>query len=259
MTSEQSAFPLEAASAVFESPSPALAAAPVPENLFIPVPKTTLPNGIVVPPFQVGQYLCSRSADGRVAVTSEGTPWVDISYHAAREVCLDAGFALITELQALALAHNIAQLDGNWTGRKVGEGDLFQGLRNDTVEEAQPGTYVSPDPTESRAFILSNGVSVYDAAGNAYTWVFDDVQGDEQGLIARKFAKDSPSITTAPAASMQKGVGWYPRAGSNWSGDALIRGGCWGSESYAGVFILDIGWPDHEYDYVGFRCTRPGL
>ena len=56
---------------------------------------------------------------------------------------------------------------------------------------------------------------------------------------------------------MKKGVGWYPKAGADWAGYALFRGGCWGSGSYAGVFYLYYVWPGNEYDYVGFRCTKP--
>jgi hypothetical protein len=86
--------------------------------------------------------------------------------------------------------------------------------------------------------------------------VFDDVQGDENGLVAKAFASDSPSITKATYPSMEKGMGWRPDGGSNWSGDALVRGGYWGSESDAGVFCLSVVWPGIEDDGVGFRCTK---
>ena len=47
--------------------APAVAAAPAiaTQDLFVKVPQTTLPNGRVVPAFEVGQYLCSKGADGR--------------------------------------------------------------------------------------------------------------------------------------------------------------------------------------------------
>jgi formylglycine-generating enzyme required for sulfatase activity len=225
------------------------------QNLFVTVPQTTLPNGTVVPAFRVGQYLCSMGADGKAAVTREGVPWTRIDYRAARQACAAAGFSLISELQALALAHHIAQQDINWTGGKVGAGALLQGLRNDTVERAQPGTFVPEDMNEARGFRLATGEIVFDVAGNAYTWVFDDVQGDAEGIVARPFAADSPSITTAPAPSGEKGVGWYPKAGRDWAGCALIRGGGWGSGSCAGAFRLGYVWPDYAHDNVGFRCT----
>jgi hypothetical protein len=224
-------------------------------NIFVTVPEVILPNGAVVPSFQAGQYFCSKDAAGKAAVTAAGEPWVQINYAEARQACTDAGFTMLTELQALAIAFDVSQQDANWTGGKVGAGSLIQGLRNDTVDEAQRGEYV-PGEDERRMFVLSNGQTICDAAGNIYTWIFDNVQGDENGLVARAFAEDSPSITTAPFPSMTKGMGWRPKAGSDWSGLALVRGGCWDDGDNAGVFILDFVWPVGRFDYVGFRCTK---
>lgn len=238
-----------------------IAADPVPAavatDLFVKVPATALPNGTLVPSFEVGKYLCSKGAKGRAAVTYEGKPWTRITYRAARKACSAAGYALITELQALALALNIAQQDDNWSGGKVGEGVLRRGLHKWSVDSAQPGTFEPSDPEEQRGFLLSNGMIIHDAAGNAYTWVFDDVQGNADGIVTKAFAADSPSITTAPFPSREKGMGWYPDAGDDWAGNALIRGGFWGSESSAGVFRLSGDWPDLEGGSVGFRCTKP--
>jgi hypothetical protein len=82
------------------------------------------------------------------------------------------------------------------------------------------------------------------------------VQGDDKGLVAQRIKGDSISLTTTPHASREKGVGWMPNGGADWSGSALCRGGCWRSVVYAGVFILNRGWPNGEYDHVGFRCTK---
>lgn len=227
------------------------------DSVFVTVPAVTLPNGATVPSFQVGQFLCSEGADGHASVTASGVPATDISYFGAVEACESAGFKLITELQYLAIAHDIAMQDINWTGGKVGAGAVFQGLHLGNVDEAQPGDFVSDDPEERRWHQLSNGERVFDFAGNAYSWVFDDVQGDAQGLAAKPFAEDSPSIATAPYPRMENGMGWRPRAGSDWSGLALVRGGFWRGEDYAGVFRLRSGWPGVRRVYVGFRCTKP--
>ncbi|MDB5813507.1 MAG: hypothetical protein JWN23_624 [Rhodocyclales bacterium] len=215
---------------------------------FISVPEVTLPNGVVVPSFSVGQHLCSQSPDG--------TPWVEVSYHNARKACERAGTKLITELQALAIAHEIAQQDINWTGGKVGEGNIFIGIHKGNVGEVQPAAYISPDEEERRWHQLSNGECIYDFAGHCFTWVFDDVQGNADGIVDRVIAADSPSLTTAPFPSREKGTGWRPQAGANWSGSALIRGGCWHSGRHAGVFYLGYVWPDREFDNIGFRCTK---
>jgi formylglycine-generating enzyme required for sulfatase activity len=236
------------------------AAAPSTTDLFITVPETTLPNGTVVSAFRVGQYVCTQGTDGKAAITAEGTPWVRIDFEEAKAACIAAGYALLTELQALAIAWNVSLQDANWSGGKVGEGTLRMGLHKGTVYGAQPGTYESPDADEQRWFVLSNGERICDVAGNVYSWIFDDVQGDEQGLVAKRFDASSPSLTTPPHPSMEKGVGWYPNAGSDWSGYALVRGGCWGSGARAGAFHLGGDWPGYRHDYVGFRCTtQPGL
>ena len=232
------------------------AAVPQALSTFVTVPATTLPGGHIEPSFQVGRYLCSKSSAGTAVIDATLAPWVNINYADARAACAAAGFKLITERQAMALAVNIAGVAANWTGGAVGEGSLRQGLRNDSVDSAQPGDFVPADADEQRWFELSNGERICDAAGNAFSWVFDNVQGDEQGLVARAFAADSPSITSAPYPSLERGVGWRPAAGRDWSGDALFRGGCFGSEDNAGVFYLGGDWPGGARDLVGFRCTK---
>lgn len=226
------------------------------QTAFIMVPDTTLPSGTVVPAFKVGKYLTGRSETGSAIISEEATPWVEINYHDANAAAVAAGFKLITETQYLALAHDIAGQDINWTGGKVGEGSLFQGLHLDSVDEAQPGTFEPEDASERRWFELSNGERIFDVSGNAFSWVHDDVQGDADGIVARAFAEDSPSISNIPAPSMEKGFGWYPPAGRDWSGSALLRGGCWYSDDHAGAFGLGYVWPGGGYDDFGFRCTK---
>jgi hypothetical protein len=231
-------------------------AAATANNAFVTVPETTLPNGVTVPSFRVGQYLCSKGPMDIPQVNALAAPWVEINYSEACQACAAAGLVLITELQALAIAHDIASQAINWTSGAVGEGNVFQGLHKGTVSQAQPADFVPADPDERRWHQLSNGERVFDFAGNVYSWVFDDVQGDERGLVAKAFAEGSPSIATAPHPSREKGMGWRPKPGSDWSGNALVRGGCWVGGGNAGVFRLSGGWPGRRSDYVGFRCTK---
>lgn len=221
---------------------------------FVTVPETTLPNGVVVPEFIVGKYITGREND-QLAISATAKPWVEINFHDAKQEALSAGLQLITETQFLAIAHNVASQDINWTGGKVGEGKLSQGIRDYNVGEAQPGDYV-PDEDEIRWFQLSNGERIFDIAGNCYTWTFDDVQGNDDGIVSSAFADDSASLS-APYPSMEKGVGWYPSKGSDWSNGALVRGGYWSSRDRAGVFRLGGDSPGYEYDDIGFRCTKP--
>ncbi len=195
-------------------------------NRFIQVPEIQLPNGQIVPPFKVGQFVCSQGEDGKVAITADGNPWVNINFFDAKAACEASGFKLITESQWLAIAWDVSQQACNWNTNTVGKGRLFQGLRNDSVDAAQPGSYEPEDPDEQRWLTLSNGERICDLNGNVLQWVFDDIQGDEAGLTTNIKA-DSPSLIPAPYPSLEKGMGWRPDGQRKWSGDALIRGGSW--------------------------------
>jgi len=223
---------------------------------FVTVSETTLPNGTVVPSFKVGKYACSKSDIGTAIVVANRKPWANINFHNAKKACIDAGYSLITELQYLAIAHQIVNQDENWTSGKVGEGELYLGIHQGNVNEAQDGHYESNEPTERRWHVLANRERVYDFSGNIYSWVFDDVQGDENGVIAKAFDKESPTITTVPYKSGEHGIGDTSVGGGNWSGSVLLRGGCWRSGGDAGVFYLSYVWPGYDYRSVGFRCTK---
>jgi hypothetical protein len=225
------------------------------ETTFITIPETKLPDGTIVPEFLVGRYLCTIT-DGKATVQANAVPTVSISYYDAVKACDAGGVKLIRETQALAIAWNIYNVAANWKSGTVGEGSLFHGLRNDSVDEAQSNEYISPDEDERRQFLLSTGERITDAAGHLFSWIFDDVQGDESGLIAKPFAIDSISISTAPKKSMENGIGWTPGDGRDWSGYALLRGGAWDGGGNAGVFSLGDAHPGGAYDYVGFRCTK---
>jgi formylglycine-generating enzyme required for sulfatase activity len=238
------------------APESTVAATVLPLPHFALVPETTLPGGIVVPAFRVSRYVCTQGDDGLPTVSSDGKPWVNISYHEAVEACQRAGFALLTERQWLAMAHNAAAQNCNWTKGKVGEGKLFRGLRKGNVSEAQPGNVIdTASPKERRWLTLSNGEGICDLNGNVFQWVTDDVQGDDKGLTT-VIKADSPSLS-APYPSMTKGMGWRPDGEHDWSGYALVRGGYWCSESHAGAFLLRSGWPVLRFGSVGFRCTQP--
>lgn len=222
---------------------------------FVTVLETTLPNGTVVPAFKVGKYACSQSDIGSAMITADRKPWHSINFHNAKKACTESGYALITELQYLAIAYQITQQDINWTSGKVGEGEIYRGIHKGNLNEAQDGHYESDDPTERRWHELANGERVYDFSGNIYSWVFDDVQGDENGIIAKPFEADSATKTTAPYGNREHGIG-DTSTGRDWSGYALVRGGYWRSDDRAGVFRLFRDWPGYGNFSVGFRCTK---
>lgn len=222
---------------------------------FIQVPEIKLQNGLIVPAFKVAQHVSGEDEDGNLLLDGTCKPWTNINFFKAQEICAEYEYGFITETQWLAIAFDLSQQDCNWTGGKVGEGDLFQGIRNGGG--AKHGNYVPTDSTERRWMTLSNGSTICDMNGNVFQWVFDNVQGDDKGVIAKRFAPESPSLSTAPYPSQEKGVGYRPDAGRDWSGRALVRGGFWFSYVDAGVFRLVGDLPGLEYDNIGFRCTLP--
>lgn len=231
---------------------------PLSSDRFVTVPATKLPDGSIVPEFRVGQFLAGKNSDGKLAITDVAAPWVNVNYADARKACETAGYKLITERQWLAMAWNIVNVDANWSEGKIGQGKLHQGIRLGDVSEAKPGTFTPTNRDEVRWLELSTGEKICDVNGNAFQWVFDDVQGDAEGLIKSKFAADSLSLQ-APYGPNEKGIGWRPSSTPDWSGDALIRGGYWLSDSFAGVFRLGYDEPSYAFDRVGFRCTDPRL
>jgi hypothetical protein len=224
---------------------------------FVVVPATTLPCGVTVPAFAVARWLAARGPGGRVLLSESARPWVNIGYHAAVEACRRSGMELLTELQALALAHHVARQAVNWSGGALNAGKLYQGLHKGEFRRPQPACVVSLDPLERRWLTLSTGERIADLAGNAFSWVFDDVQGNAEGVVVHAFAPDSPTVTGMPGAPMEAGLGWWPKAGSSWWGRALARGGMWSSRAGAGVFTVVDEKPRSERPYIGFRCTLP--
>ncbi|HWJ96040.1 MAG TPA: hypothetical protein VNT33_15040 [Telluria sp.] len=225
---------------------------------FISVPATTLPCGITVPAFRVARYLSTRGRRGRVAVRADAAPWVNISYHNALRACARSGLTLLTELQALAIAHDLCKQAVNWSGGAVGAGRVFQGLHKGRSCGVQPACVVPFDPEERRWLQLSNGERIVDFAGNAFSWVFDDVQGRPDGLVAHAFLPGTPTLATASGRPMEQGLGWWPAVGREWRGQALARGGAFSSGEGCGVFLVVDEHPRAERAYIGFRCVLPG-
>ena len=222
------------------------------ENVFITCPEVTLPCGIVVPSFKVAKYVASKGDDGKLAVNATGKPWEHINYDDARKACEASGYKLITETQWLALAWDISQQACNWSKGEVGKGKLFRGLHKGTVSSAQAGDYVSPSKKEKRLLTLSNGEEICDLAGNVWEWVFDDVQGDADGIVAKPVTSESPSLSTAPYPSEKKGMGYWSTSGR--AGAAPFRGGYWNNGATGGVFALILYYARSiAYSDIGFR------
>lgn len=224
---------------------------------FVVIPDTVLPDGTTVKAFEVSQYLCALNAEGLLCSDAEAVPVTGLNFYQAQALCEQSGFHLITERQWLAIAWNIARCDTNWSGGAVCAGHLAQGVRHGIVKKGIPASFPSLDASEKRWLKLSTEDEICDMNGNLFAWVFDDVQGNGEGLIDKPFNAHSVSLT-APALPSTQGTGWRPSISlTSWKGRALLRGGCWESQNNAGLFYLSNGNPKTAYQTVGIRCTRP--
>ena len=227
------------------------------ERLHLVTVPATVVGGELVPSFRVGQYLCGMSAFGTIQIDPWSVPWTAICYRAAQRACAACGLALLTERQALAIACNILRQPVNWTGGKIGRGHLYRGLHRGLGEGPRAGNHRSTCPAERRWHVLSTGQMIFDMAGNAYSWIFDDVQGDANGVVAAAFAAGSPSIHRGDESAVTQDAGPAPGADDDYRGEALIRGGHWCSGETAGVFHLRSEDVDHADLDIGFRAAMP--
>jgi hypothetical protein len=223
---------------------------------FVLIPRTTLPSGLVVESFWYARYPASKGPDGKLVHDISAKPWVNVSFDQAGTAAEAAGMQIARETQELVVRHLICQQPENWTNGKVGEGSVYQGLHRGTVSSAQPADFQTAE-NERNWHVLPGGERVYGVAGNVWTYSFDDLQGDERGLVAGRMKSDSISVATAPYPSNKKGMGYRTDGDCDRSGSALVRGGCWGGGGIAGVFGLGCADPRYSGDGVGFRCTKP--
>ena len=225
---------------------------------FVRIPETHLPTGLVIPPFAVGTYLCSKGPDGRAVVTAEGKPWTRIPYADAVQACLDAGYELLAESQWLALGWIACRYHSNWTGYAGGSASVLQGIRKGLLTSPQPGLHNPEHMHEHRWLQVTHEHSLCDLNGNAWQWVFDDIQGDRFGLTGDIDA-DSPSLTTQPHPRHTHGMGWSPKPDKAQKNQpmALARGGGFMAGKDAGIFGLQCALSTAGFVSVGFRCTRP--
>jgi hypothetical protein len=227
---------------------------------YITIPACDVPGLGLVAEFICGKYAAGRGPGDIIVSNADAEPWNQINHFDTLKIIDEAGLKLLTLSQSLSIAYQISQQDENWTGGKVGEGDIYQGLHLGNVDEPQPASAGPDEGAERRWHVLPNGERIYDFAGNLWQRLFDDLHGDEQGLVRKEgIPLDDIAFTLPPFPSEERGTGWRYSANkpTDWSGGSLIRGGSWFSGSDAGVFALYGCDPYWTGDLVGFRCTKP--
>lgn len=231
---------------------------------YVGVPAMRIPLDAEGGTLDVDAFCVSPFANADAAVPDRQTvPQTDLSFFQAQENCALGGARLIRESQWMALAHNITLADANWSGGKVGKGDIKGGFNS---EQCKTGTGPLPYSTcpdslaPGRARVLTNGATVYDVGGNLWQWTFHDL---ETG-VAGEFTALGGDQVAAPYESGTRGMGAFMSFGgldtdadslTDWSGYAPIRGGDRGSAKEAGPFALSGGVVTEAYPDVGFRCA----
>ena len=256
-----------------------------------------IPEGYILVPgnplfgtsdFLVMKYQAKNDGLGNPVSTASGMPWVSISQTTALAAAANISpkHHLITEMEWLTLAHNIASVASNWSGNAVGSGYLYRGHSDNNPANAleasandADGYYGTGNTSgdQRRTLTLTNGEVIWDLSGNVYEWTSGTIAGSQQPGLAGESAyawkewndanlqlggldpKTLPAYGNAALSSLTGATNGLGRLYSN-RGEtglrAFRRGGHWSIGAHAGVFSLGLySAPGSTYTNVGFRVA----
>lgn len=226
----------------------------------------------------------AKNVGGKAASQAGGAPYVNISRDQAATAAANAcaGCRLVSEAEWLTVAHNLANVAGNWSGGAPGSGYIYRGHSDNSPSGAQAaGTDDSngyfgtgnASGNQRRTLRLNNGEVIWDFAGNVAEWTSATVSGagNQPGLSGYAFREWNavegtgtlspnpfPSSAT-PAASgwtSVNGLGRVHSSNSESASRGFIRGGNWADNSNAGLFALGLdNDPANERAWIGFRIV----
>jgi formylglycine-generating enzyme required for sulfatase activity len=219
--------------------------------------------------FCVMKYEAKDDGSGNPVSKADGTPWVNITQLNAKAKCEAIGAHLITENEWLSIVRNLELQASNWTGGSIGSGQIPRG--NSDSSAAMDGS-TELTGVNKRTHTLSNGEVVWDLAGNVWEWTDATILGKNQpsGATTGFNWREYTALTNyrgltpenlLPMNNYNSGQG-YGRiysdgTATNNTNYAFLRGGYWGSGTYAGVLTLVLNYgPGSSYSNVGFRCGR---
>jgi len=226
-----------------------------------------------------------------------GTPWVNINRPQSIAKCqsLGTGYDLISNAQWQTLAQNAEMNPRNWIKGIVGVELMYEGHSDNVPPNPLEVTNIadnynltgnnSADPADigknqRRTMEFTNGVEIWDLAGNVTEWVKDDIStffsidnfasivNDLNSPITGSIGglSGTAKFLFGPLGDYQSlqvatvNYGGFGRITLNSSpvttgSTSLMRGGRWSGDNYVGVFRTFQAAPTSSTNQVGFRCV----
>lgn len=262
-------------------------------------------GGMGLPAFYVMKYEAKAMLNNESASSATGTdatpathkpvstadhqPWRSIDANDAAAECesLGPGYHLVSNSEWMAISRDIENQDANWTGGSVGSGCLFRGNSGEATTGNGTGfsdscgytAITNPESGSGRDLrskhTLSNGVEIFDIAGNISEWVdWDSSQNGFQSgpstcstgwVELGSFSCPDMAIDTYNSFNgtydSSHGTGQIYGA-TLYSGQdtgAVSRGGSYTSDLYSGIYSLYMYLlQDFTNSRLGFRCVYRG-
>lgn len=249
--------------------------------------------------FCVAQYEMKIQADNNgdqvynSAFTPEsrnsGTPWTQISQTDAKLECASLGenYHLITNSEWMTIAHNIENVNSNWSSGIVNSGTLNRGHSDNNPANVCDSVLENVDTncstsggsgwnTQKRTHTLSNGEILWDFSGNVWSWsdwqvtfankayssgscdpkaaVVTFCEWTEIDIYPNDIMKPSTWQAANSTLKSTHGIGLYTAGTAEPGG--VHRGGDFGGISSPGIFALSLFLiPSTVAANVGFRCV----
>ncbi len=167
---------------------------------------------------------------------SEGSPWVYVTYHQARELCAKAGKRLPSNAEWYTAALGTTEANCKVMGETVVRGGGSSDCRS--------------------------AAGVYNMIGNAWEWVdarvargdYDGRRLPETGFVSNADT-DGVALETGadPSAGFHHDYFWSDSSGET----VMMRGGFFGSGEDAGLYSVHAAVaPNFASPATGFRCVR---
>lgn len=239
----------------------------------------------------------AKNVSGVATSQVAGTPWTSISQASALSVASAAcsGCHLMTEAEWMTVAANALSVPTNWSGGSVGSGFIYSGHNDGSPSttlaasgddsDGYNGTGNTAPSNQRRTLQLTNGVTIWDLAGNAYELTQGVLTGAQPGLVSDNSsgtpfttkqwnvagmnwnnlaASSRPSALTAIPGlenintwTSSQGIGQLYSNQYQTSARVFSRGGYRSSGLYGGVLTLYLHVAQSSTDPdLGFRAAR---